>query len=46
MNKVIESLKQANQCKKCGGYLEPKFGDYHPVCNPNSRNPTKTVKGK
>ena len=38
MNKVKEALKQAKRCKKCGGYLEPKFGDYHPICNPENQN--------
>ena len=34
MNKVTKALDEAKRCKKCRGYLEPKFGDYHPVCKP------------
>ena len=37
MNKVEEALKQAKECKGCGGLLEPKFGDYHPICNPKNK---------
>ncbi len=32
MNKVKEALKQAKKCLHCGGYLELKFGNYHPYC--------------
>lgn len=28
-----ELLEKAKRCKKCGGYLESKYKDYHPICD-------------
>ena len=38
MNKVTEALQVAKKCKHCGGYLESKFGDYHPICRQYALN--------
>jgi len=46
MNRVTKALKVAKKCKKCGGYLEPKFGDHHPICRPEPTALTGNLEGK
>lgn len=41
---IKQMLKEAKKCKKCGGLLEPKFGDYHPICNPENAVTNKEVR--
>ena len=46
MNKFKEALKIAKKCKHCGGFLEPKFGDYHPICKQFAKSETNAGEKK